>query len=236
MKRGKVYLIPTPIADGTSHSVIPPQVIEALRGLKHFLAENVRTSRRYLSSLKIYESIEALNFEVLDKDTKYADLEQLLAPIEEGFSVGILSESGCPGIADPGAVAVKFAHAQDIKVIPLVGPSSILLALMGSGLNGQCFAFQGYLPIPIAEAAKRMKDFEQESKQKGQTQIFIETPYRSNTLFQLFLKTLKPETQLCLAVDVTGEMEEILTRSVKQWRVMDKVLLKTPTVFLFLSS
>ena len=147
MQKGKLYLIPTVIAEETQHAVIPPHTREALPSIQHFLAEDVRTARRYLSSLKVYPSIEPLKFEVLNKDTKPENLKSFFQPIFEGLDIGVLSESGCPGVADPGALAVKYAHENDIQVVPLVGPSSLLLALMASGLNGQRFAFHGYLPI-----------------------------------------------------------------------------------------
>lgn len=234
MKPGKIYLIPTIIADNTQQTVTTRQVLDILPDITHFLAEDVRTARRYLSSLSIYDAIEPLQFEVLNKDTHPTEVKKLLAPIHTGFHIGILSESGCPGIADPGALAVKFAHENDIQVIPLVGPSSILLALMASGLNGQCFAFQGYLPIGT-EASRRIRSFEQESGKKNQTQIFIETPYRSNALFQSLVGSLQEETLLCVAVDITGESEYIKTHTIRKWKVIKKELPKAPAVFLFLS-
>ncbi len=178
-------------------------------GIHHFLVEDVRTARRYLSALKIYPSIEALDFQILNKDSKPEDLPAMFAPIFQGINLGVISESGCPGIADPGALATKFAHENEIQVVPLVGPSSILLALMASGLNGQRFAFHGYLPIEAKECAHVIRDLEKESKQKNQTQIFIETPYRNNHLKELLLTNLKNETSLCIALDVTGTEERI---------------------------
>ena len=190
MPVGKLYLIPNIIADNTQDAVITAQVKSVLPGITHFLAEDIRTARRFLSSLKIYDSIEPLHFEVLDKDTDPSVVPNLLSPVSKGIDMGIISESGCPGIADPGALAVRFAHENNIQVIPLVGPSSILLALMASGLNGQHFAFHGYLPIEAKEAEHAIRSLEKESRLKHQTQVFIETPYRSNALFQLLLKTL----------------------------------------------
>ncbi len=234
MEPGKIYLIPTIIAENTQHAVVTNHVRETLPGITYFLAEEVRTARRFLSSLKIYDTIEGLHFDVLNKDTSAAEMKKLLAPIYEGVHVGILSESGCPGVADPGALAVKFAHENGIRVIPLVGPSSILLALMASGLNGQCFAFQGYLPIAVKDASRKIVAFEKESSQKQQTQIFIETPYRSNSLFRLLVNTLHEETLLCVALDITGDSEEIKTYTVRAWRKIKQALPKAPTVFLFL--
>src|SRR6478735_2261735 len=171
MIKGKLYLIPIPIAED-SLAVIPEQVIEILKPLEHFLVEDIRTARRYLSSLKIFQSIESLHFQVLNKDTKESELSQLLMPLEEGKSMGVISESGCPGVADPGALAAKYAHQNNITVVPLIGPSSILLALMASGLNGQQFAFHGYLPVETKECIQKIKALEKESTAKGQTQIF----------------------------------------------------------------
>jgi len=235
MPSGKLYLIPNIIADNTQDAVITAQIRSALPPITHFLAEDVRSARRFLSSLKIYDSIESLHFEVLDKDTDPSAIKSLLSPILTGFDMGVISESGCPGIADPGSIAVRFAHDNNIQVIPLVGPSSILLALMGSGLNGQQFVFHGYLPIDSKEAERAIRNLEKDSKQRNQTQVFIETPYRSNALFQLLIKTLDKDTLLCTAVNLTGENEEIKTAPVKKWRAANKVLSKEPAVFLFLA-
>lgn len=236
MTKGKLYLIPTIIADDTQALVIPAQVREVLPGIHYFLAEDLRTARRYLSSLKIYDSIEKLQIEVLDKDTPFNQLDVLFAPVLNGQNVGILSESGCPGVADPGASAVRFAHQHQIQVIPLVGPSSILLALMASGLNGQQFAFHGYLPIETMEAAKSIKEFERESKQKNQTQIFIETPYRNNNVFTVLKANLAENALLCVASDISSANEFIKTQSIKKWKESQQEWKKVPTVFLFLAS
>jgi 16S rRNA (cytidine1402-2'-O)-methyltransferase len=233
--KGNLFLIPTIIAANTLDAVVPPEVKRRLMDIRHFLAEDIRTARRYLGSLKIYPGIESLSFFVLDKNTKEAELDPFFAPVFEGKHLGVLSESGCPGIADPGAIAVRFAHRNGIKVVPMVGPSSVLLSLMASGLNGQQFAFQGYLPIQTGPAAKTIRELEKESRSKNQTQIFIETPYRNNALLANLLKHLTPETSLCIAVDVTGENEFILTQSVKKWRGKVPTLPKNPAVFLFLA-
>jgi 16S rRNA (cytidine1402-2'-O)-methyltransferase len=235
MSSGKLYLIPNIIADNTQDAVITSQIRSALPGITYFLAEDVRSARRFLSSLKIYESIEPLHFEVLNKDTDPSMIKSLLTPLLKGADMGVISESGCPGIADPGAIAVSYAHENDIQVIPLVGPSSILLALMASGLNGQQFAFHGYLPIDSKEAERSIRNLEWDSQQRNQTQVFIETPYRSNALFHLLLKTLNENTLLCVAVNLTGEGEAIKTAPVKKWRTTNKKLSKDPAVFLFLA-
>ena len=235
MPAGKLYLIPNVIADNTQDAVITAQVKSVLPGITYFLAEDIRTARRFLSSLKIYDSIEPLHFEVLDKDTDPSVIPNLLSPVSKGIDMGIISESGCPGIADPGALAVRFAHENNIQVIPLVGPSSILLALMASGLNGQHFAFHGYLPIEVKEAELAIRSLEKESRLKHQTQVFIETPYRSNALFQLLLRTLGSDTLLCVAENLTGSDEKVKTATVKKWRNTNMMLPKEPAVFLFLA-
>ena len=234
--KGKLYIIPTTLADDTQFAVLAPSVQESIKNIRHFLCENVRTARRFVSSLNLHDAIEALQFEVLDKDTAASDLPGLFAPIGEGKDIGVLSESGCPGVADPGAAAVAFAHQKKIRVIPLVGPSSILLALMASGLNGQRFAFHGYLPIGAKEAMASIKNLERESGERNQTQIFIETPYRNNALMSHLLKSLRPETRLCVAVNLTSATESIVTQSVDQWKKQGITFDKAPAVFLFLSA
>jgi 16S rRNA (cytidine1402-2'-O)-methyltransferase len=235
MEKGKLYLIPNVIADHTHALVISSHINNALQGIHHFLVEDVRTARRYLSALKIYPSIEALNFQILNKDSKHEELSAMFTPIFQGENLGIISESGCPGVADPGALATRFAHENEIQVIPLVGPSSILLALMASGLNGQKFAFHGYLPIDARECAHVIRELETESKRKNQTQIFIETPYRNNHLKELLLTNLKNETILCVALDVTGTNERIQSFSIRKWKSITFDMPKAPAVFLFLS-
>ncbi len=233
--KGKLYLIPTIISDNTQQLVIPQRVKDVLVGIKHFLAEDIRTARRYLSSLKLYSSIEELHLEVLNKETPDNVIVQLMQPLMQGLDMGVLSESGCPGVADPGAVAVAYAHTQGIQVVPMVGPSSILLALMASGLNGQQFAFHGYLPVDANEAAKKIKELERESKLKNQTQIFIETPYRNNPVFMHLVKNLNPDTRLTIAMDITGSHEFISTHPVSVWKGKPVEWPKTPAVFLFLA-
>jgi 16S rRNA (cytidine1402-2'-O)-methyltransferase len=235
MEKGKLYLIPNVIADNTQAVVISSHISNALHGIRHFFVEDIRTARRYLSSLRIYPSIEELHFQLLNKDSKPEDLPPMFEPIYQGLNVGIISEAGCPGIADPGSLAVRFAHENEVQVIPLVGPSSILLALMASGLNGQKFTFHGYLPIDAKECASVIRDLEKESKQRNQTQIFIETPYRNNHLKDLLVKNLKNETALCIATDITGIEENIQTLTVKSWKQVVIDMPKAPTVFLFLS-
>jgi len=232
--KGKVFLIPTIISEGALSS-IPMAVPETLKSIRYFFAEDARTARRFLSSLKIYDSIEGLGFSTLNKNTKEEELAEMFAPIFAGNHIGILSESGCPGVADPGALAVSFAHQKNIQVVPLVGPSSILLALMASGLNGQQFAFHGYLPIDSKEVSQKIKSLEKESAQKSQTQIFIETPYRNNQVIKHFVDSLHSSTRLCIALDLTGKNEFVKTRTIGEWKKNLPTLPKEPAVFLFLA-
>jgi 16S rRNA (cytidine1402-2'-O)-methyltransferase len=233
--KGKLYLIPNVIAGDAIDKIVTPQMAVILPHISDFIVENIRTARRYLSSLKLYPSVEHLRFSVMDKDTRAEDIPVLMEPVFRGADVGVISEAGCPGIADPGSQAVLFSHQHDIRVVPLVGPSSIFLALMASGLNGQNFAFHGYLPVEKQNASKAIKDFEKQSRQADQTQIFIETPYRNNAVFETLMKSLNRETLLTVAVDITGSTESIRTRQVKGWINERVVLPKTPAVFLFLA-
>ena len=233
--KGNLFLIPSAISPDTQDSIVPPGVKHALRDIRYFLAEDIRTARRYLGSLNVYEQIEGLSFQVLNKDTLESEIAALFEPAFGGHHLGVISESGCPGIADPGAMAARFAHENAIKVIPLVGPSAIFLALMSSGLNGQRFAFHGYLPIQRKEGGRAIQALEKECKLKNQTQIFIETPYRNNQLLANLLQHLSPQTRLCVALDVTGHNEFIRTDRVANWRLQTIELPKSPAVFLFLA-
>jgi 16S rRNA (cytidine1402-2'-O)-methyltransferase len=231
MRKGKLYLIPTVLSEGTSDKLFSQSWRESISHIRHFCVENVRTARRFLSSLKVFPSIEELDFYVLDKETNQESISELLKPITEGKDVGIISESGIPAVADPGNLAVSYAHAKDIRVTVLPGPSSIMLALAASGLNGQQFAFHGYLPIDEKECERNIKSFEKESKSKGQAQIFIETPFRNNRLLKVMLKNLSPGSILCVALDVTGSEERIISKKVSKWPKVD--LPKLPAIFLF---
>lgn len=235
IKPGILYLIPNVIAEGTQARVVPPHVPAVLKTIRYFLAEDIRTARRYFSSLKVFESIEALQFETLNKDTPESDVAGLMKPLLEGNDLGLVSEAGCPGVADPGALAVKYAHQKSIQVVPLVGPSSIILALMASGLNGQNFSFHGYLPIETREAARSIQEFERESGKKNQTQIFIETPYRNNGLLQTLIHHLHADTALCVALDLTSAGEKIISRPIREWKQEPIELPKVPAIFLFLA-
>jgi 16S rRNA (cytidine1402-2'-O)-methyltransferase len=231
MKKGRLYLIPTVLADDTAEKVITEEVKEVVKQTKYYLVENVRTARRFISSLKLGLNIEELHFEVMDKKTKRAKLEQITQPLLEGIDMGVMSEAGCPGIADPGAAAVAYAHEKGVQVVPISGPSSMFLALMGSGFNGQSFAFHGYLPIDKKMRVQAIKAIEAESIQQNRTQIFMETPFRNNQLFQDLINHLHPETLLCIAKNLTGKDELIQTKSAKDWKNSKLDLHKVPVVF-----
>src|SRR5690606_28632675 len=202
----------------TEDTVLSKQTKTIVANLSYFLVENIRTARRFISSLKIEKKIEDIQFAELNKNTSSETIPTLLAPALQGQHVGILSEAGCPGIADPGALAVAYAHQHRLKVIPVPGPSSIFLALMASGMNGQLFAFHGYLPIQAGERAKAIKMMEKDAYQRQQTQIFMETPYRNNKLLEDLLKYCRPDTRLCIAKNITGSDEFIQTQTIKEWK------------------
>jgi 16S rRNA (cytidine1402-2'-O)-methyltransferase len=232
MPKGKLYMIPTVLAENTAHWVISPQVKEVIANTKIFLVENPRSARRYISSLKLGITIEELQFEVLDKDTPPEQVSRLMMPLLNGADIGVISEAGCPGIADPGALAVAYAHQKDIQVVPLSGPSSMFLALMGSGFSGQSFAFHGYLPIDKKERAAALKKLEQESVREKRAQLFMETPFRNNQLLADALASLSPQTKLCIAKNLTAADELIQTKTITDWKNHPLDLHKVPTVFI----
>jgi 16S rRNA (cytidine1402-2'-O)-methyltransferase len=230
-----LYLIPTYLADDTAEQVLPPTIHAIIAATDVFFVENVRTARRFISSLKTSRVIDDTLFYDLSKDTPEADTRrQLLDLLAQNRNVGLMSEAGCPGVADPGAVAVKIAHQLGIRVEPLVGPSSILLALMASGMSGQSFVFHGYLPIARPDRIKRLQQLDNEAKSKRQTQIFIETPYRNNPLLADMLATCAPDTRLCIAANLTAPDEFVQTKTIADWRNQKPDLHKKPTVFLML--
>ena len=235
MKKGIIYLIPSIISPSTSGNVLPQQVINVVKNTHFYLAETIRESRRFISSLKLDIDISALYFEKVDKNTAESETEKYLIHAMNGHNIGVLSDAGCPGVADPGAQVVRIAHKLGLQVVPLVGPSSLLLALMASGMNGQSFAFNGYLPIDQKDATTKIRQFEKESRARNQTQLFIETPYRSDRTLEILLKSLDKNTLLCIAKDMTGSKEFIKTLSVKEWNKQNLIIGKEPTVFLFLS-
>jgi 16S rRNA (cytidine1402-2'-O)-methyltransferase len=233
---GTLYLIPCPLGDTPAEQVLPAHTINLARRLRHFVVEHPKSARQFLSALKPETPIQSMHFAELNEHTPPAALQTLLEPLLAGEDVGIISEAGCPGIADPGADLVNMAHKSGIRVIPLVGPSSILLALMASGLNGQCFAFHGYLPVAEPERSQRIAQLETESAKRQQTQLFIETPYRNEKLLQALLGKCQPATQLCIASNLTLPDEFIETRPVSQWRKRPMPPLhKRPTLFLLLA-
>lgn len=233
MAYGKIYMLPCPISEGNPYDVLPEANRAVMGGLDYFIVENVRTARRFLSAAKIGRPIEELEFAECNEHTTALEIEPLLKPILEGRSAGIISEAGLPGVADPGADVVALAQKKGIEVIPLVGPSSILMALMASGQNGQSFAFNGYLPIKPAERAKALRNFERRALTEGQSQIFIEAPYRNEKLLRDMLATLSGTTRVTVAVDITSPTQIIRTLSVEQWRKTPLPdMHKRPTIFI----
>jgi 16S rRNA (cytidine1402-2'-O)-methyltransferase len=232
MAAGTLYLIPTTLGDGALGAVIPQDVQRRLHLLGHFVAENPKTARAYLKRVGTAKPLQLLHIGTLDEHTPAEAIAELAAPLLAGHDLGVLSEAGCPGVADPGARLVRYAHSQGIRVVPLVGPSSILLALMASGLDGQRFAFHGYLPVADAERIRALRELEKESRRLAQTQIFIETPYRNMKLAQSIVQTCAPGTLLCIATEVTLASEEIRTQSIAGWRRGLPRLERRPSVFL----
>jgi 16S rRNA (cytidine1402-2'-O)-methyltransferase len=235
LKKGKLYLIPTPLGENAVHT-IPPYVIEILHELDFFIAERAKTARHFIKSTQPKKAFDQLTFYELNKRTDEQELHTFLNDAENGNDIGLLSEAGCPGVADPGAQIVELAHQKNIEVIPLVGPSSILLALMASGMNGQSFCFHGYLSPKKPELARDLKRQESLSSKFRQTQIFIETPYRNNGLIEEALKVLNPNTYFCIAVDLTTDNQFIKTLKIKDWR-KTKIpdFHKKPAIFLIQS-
>ncbi len=232
-KYGKIYMLPCPISESNPYDVLPEGNRGVMAAIDYFIVENVRTARRFLSAAKIGRPIEELEFAECSEHTTEMEIAPLLKPVLEGRDCGIISEAGLPGVADPGADVVAAAQRMGIEVVPLVGPSSILMALMASGQNGQSFAFNGYLPIKPAERAKAVKNFERRAIVEGQSQIFIEAPYRNDKLFGDMLSLLAPTTRLTVAVDITSPSQLIRTLSVAEWRKAPKPEMhKRPTIFI----
>jgi 16S rRNA (cytidine1402-2'-O)-methyltransferase len=231
-----LYLIPTTLGETAVEKVLPAENMEIVRSLRYFVVENTRTARRHLKKMVPEIVIDDLDFKELNEHTQSAELELLLSPLNQGFNIGILSEAGCPGIADPGADLVMLAHEKGIRVIPLVGPSSILLSLMASGLNGQNFAFIGYIPVKPAERSAAIRDIERSSSRDKQTQIFIEAPYRNAKLLDDLLAVCNGQTRLCIAVDITLESEFVVTKTIAQWKRAVPDINKRPAIFLLQST
>ncbi|MBO5693035.1 MAG: SAM-dependent methyltransferase [Tidjanibacter sp.] len=232
-KYGKIYMLPCPISEGDPYDVLPEANRAVMGAIDYFIVENVRTARRFLSAAKIGRPIEELEFAECSEHTSEMEVAPLLKPILEGRDCGIISEAGLPGVADPGADVVAAAQRLGIEIVPLVGPSSILMALMASGQNGQSFAFNGYLPIKPAERSRAIKNFERRALQENQSQIFIEAPYRNEKLFADMLSVLQPSVRVTVAVDITSPTEFIRTLSVAEWRKAPKPEMhKKPTIFI----
>jgi 16S rRNA (cytidine1402-2'-O)-methyltransferase len=232
IKIGKLYLIPTTLGDNEPLEVLPISIKRAIENIDYYIVENEKTARRSIKKISSGKSQPKLKIEIINKYTEAQEIPSFLDPCLAGHDIGILSEAGCPGIADPGAEVVKIAHQKGIQVIPLVGPSSIFLALMASGMNGQNFAFNGYLPIDSSDRKKSLKQMEKISKEQQQSQIFIETPYRNDKLLAEMLKTLSGQTRLCIACDITLSNEFILTKSITDWKKSPVDLHKRPTIFI----
>ena len=212
--------------------MLPAYNKEIILGIKHFIVEDVRSARRFLKKVEASINIDELTFYPLNKHTSPDDLSGYLKPLQEGHSMGVISEAGCPAVADPGADVVAMAQRKNLKVVPLVGPSSIILSVMGSGFNGQSFAFHGYLPIEAADRIKRLKELEGRIYSENQTQLFIETPYRNNKMMEDIVKTCRPQTKLCIAANITCEGEYIHTKTIREWKGHLPDLTKVPCIFL----
>ncbi len=230
--KGKLYLIPVTLGDTVVSDVIPEKVVRVINTIDHYIVEDERSARRYLKKAGILKPIQELVFYPLDKHKPSEEKGNFLHILEQGKDVGLLSEAGCPAVADPGADIVRIAHNKGIVVVPLAGPSSIILALMASGLNGQNFAFRGYIPVPKQERLKKIKDLESISARENQTQIFIETPYRNQYLLEDILASASPSTKLCIACDLTLDTEFVQTKSIQEWGKQLPEIHKRPTIFL----
>ncbi len=227
-----LYLIPTSLGETSLDRILPAFNTEIISALKYFIVEDVRTARRFIKKCNSEIEIDNLTFFILNQHTSSAELSSFLKPMTEGYDMGIISEAGCPAIADPGADVVAIAQRENYNVVPLVGPSSFLLALMASGFNGQSFAFNGYLPVQPAERLKAIRQLESRVFSENQSQIFIETPYRNMKMFEDLLQTCKPGTLLCIAADITLPTEFIKTKTIKNWKLQKPDLNKRPCIFI----
>ncbi len=228
----KLFLIPVTLGDSETSAVIPQNNREVILSISHFIVENIRTARRFLKKIDRNIDIDSLQFFELNKHTDKNELTSFLNPIKEGNHAGLMSEAGCPGVADPGADIVKIAHQQKIQVAPLVGPSSILLAMMASGMNGQNFAFNGYLPIKKGEKTKEIRRLENRIYSENQSQVFIEAPYRNKAVLEDFISACKDQTLLCIACDLTLESEFIQTKPISSWKKKLPDIQKRPAIFI----
>lgn len=229
---GKLYLIPTDLGKNPVHEVLPSSISKIIGSIDNYIVENEKTARRFIKEVCPDKKQSSLSLNVLDKYTKDEDLINFLDACKNGLDTGLLSEAGCPAVADPGALIARMAHRQGIQVVPLVGPSSIILALMASGMNGQSFAFNGYLPIDRHQRKNELKRLEKLSQDHNQSQIFIETPYRNNKLLEDIQSTLHPQTDICVACDLTLPSEMIKTLTAKEWKLTKVDLHKRPAIFI----
>ena len=233
--KGKLYLIPSPLGDNDPAGVIPAPTLDLLQHINCYVVEEVRTARRYLSSAGLKGHIQELEFHELNEHTSEEEVEQFAALFENGRDVGLISEAGLPAVADPGAALVALCHRRGIEVVPQVGPSSLMMALMASGLNGQSFTFCGYLPAKTEERRSAIKAIEKVSQSKRQTQIFIETPYRNDAMLADLLQACHPSTRICVAANITMPDEFIRTKTVAEWKKEKPIIGKRPCVFLILA-
>ena len=227
-----LYLFPVPLADGPLDHILPAHNTALLNGISHFIVENVRSARRFIKKCNHAADIDSMTFYVLNRQTPPAAIPPMLEPLAQGHPVGVISEAGCPAVADPGADVVAIAQQRGYNVVPLVGPSSILMGLMASGFNGQSFAFLGYLPIDKDARVKRLREIQKSIVSRDQTQIFIETPYRNNRLIADIAATLPSTLKLCVASDITGPSQSVLTRPLSWWATARYDYDKTPSIFL----
>ncbi|MEO9476918.1 MAG: SAM-dependent methyltransferase [Cyclobacteriaceae bacterium] len=230
MPQTTLYLIPTYLSENNDAGFLAPMVCDVIKNTTYFLVENVRTARRFISSLKLEIDISGLHFEILDKKTSYQSISQMLKNCSEA-NIGLISEAGLPGLADPGHLAISYAHKNSIRVVPLPGASSIQTALIASGFNGQQFTFHGYLPIQKNDRVKAIQNLEQQTQKTGFTQIFMETPFRNMSLLDDLLQTLRPNTLLHIASDIFGDRELVKTKTISEWKKQKIDLHKIPTVF-----
>lgn len=230
--KGNLYLIPCPLGDVNPLAVLPISAKTTVEKVNHYIVEHEKNARRFIKSIASHKKQSELEIQEINKFTRPEDIPQMLDPCLAGMDMGVISDAGCPGIADPGARIVQQAHEKGIKVIPLVGPSSILLAMMASGFNGQSFAFNGYLPIDKGERKQELKRLEKISKHHQQSQLFIETPYRNNQMMESLFEVLQPQTQICVACDITLPTEFIRTATIEQWQKIKVDLHKRPTLFI----
>lgn len=232
MAAGKIYLFPSLLAPVEPAEVLPQRNIALISTIRYFVVEELRTARRFLKACVRSIDIDSLHFEVLNEHTAPEAVEAMLAPALEGHDIGVVSEAGCPAVADPGADLVACAQRHGVEVVPLVGPSSILMALMASGFNGQSFAFAGYLPIDASRRAATLRQMERDIRTRSQTQIFIETPYRNNRLVAELASTLPGTLMLCVGVDITGPTQSIVTMPLSRWKTAKYDYAKRPAIFL----